>query len=131
MAALVLCGIATCAVSLFALLVVGGGVVWLSSERAEAIDRLMAVLLVVIGLLFLATPAVLMWVALAWLVAEPPRGALLMIACLRALGGFVLLVALPTLSRAGGVAVIGVGVGVALAFLAVAQVLAAATRPRA
>src|SRR5205823_13622352 len=93
-----------------------------------AADRAMGTLLVVIGLAFLGTPAVLMWVALTRLFTQPPRGAALMIGCLRAVGGFFLMVALPTMSRSGSIAVIGAMVGVALAFLGTAQLVSSATR---
>jgi hypothetical protein len=124
---LVCCTIATVVVTLVALAATGGALAWLQSG-GPATDRAMAALLAVIGLVFLGTPATLMWIALIRLFTQPPRGATLMIGCLRAVGGFVLMVALPTMSRSGSVAVIGAVVGIALAFLGAAQLLASATR---
>ncbi|GAA5128601.1 hypothetical protein GCM10023320_47810 [Pseudonocardia adelaidensis] len=126
-APLVCCTIATVVVTLLALVATGGALVWLQSG-GPATDRAMATLLAVLGLVFLGTPATLMWVALIRLFTQPPRGATLMIGCLRAVGGFVLVVALPTMSRSGSVAVIGAVAGIALAFLGAAQLLASATR---
>ncbi|MHA6615619.1 hypothetical protein [Pseudonocardia sp. DLS-67] len=125
--ALVCCTVATVVVTLLALLVAGAGIGWLYGGGTGA-DRAMATLLAVIGLVFLGTPAVVMWVALVRLFGQPPRGATPMIGCLRAVGGFVLVVALPTMSRSGSIAVIGGVVGIALAFLGAAQLLASATR---
>jgi membrane-associated HD superfamily phosphohydrolase len=122
---LVCCTIATVVVTLLALFVNIGAMALLDGTAA---DRAMGTLLVVIGLVFLGTPAVLMWVALVRLFTEPPGGAKLMIACLRAVGGFFLAVALPTVSRSGSIAVMGAVIGIALAFVGTAQLLASATR---
>ena len=125
-APLVCTTIATVLVTALALVVSGGALAWLSSGGTAA-DRAMGTLLVVIGLAFLGTPAVLMWVALTRLFTQPPRGAMLMIGCLRAMGGFVLIVALPTLRHSGSLAVIGAAIGIALAFIGTARMLASAT----
>jgi hypothetical protein len=125
--ALICSAVAALVVTALALLAIAGPIAWLQSGGTAA-DRSMATLLLVIGLAFLAPPTVLMWVALVRLTTQPPRGARVMIACLRTVGGFVLMVALPTMSRSGSVAVIGAVIGIALAFLGVAQMLASATR---
>jgi hypothetical protein len=125
--ALICSAVASLVVTALALLVIAGPIAWLQSGGTAA-DRSMATLLLVIGVAFLAPPAVVMWVALVRLSTQPPRGAQAMIGCLRAVGGLVLVVALPTMSRSGSIAVIGAVVGVGLAFLGVAQLLASATR---
>ncbi|GAA0906252.1 hypothetical protein GCM10009559_74620 [Pseudonocardia zijingensis] len=101
---------------------------WLVSGSPDGIDMAMAGLLVVLGTVFLGSPAACMWVALVRLVARPPHGAKLMIGSLRTVGGFLLMVALPTMSVRAAILVSVVVAGVALAFLGVAQLLAAATR---
>ncbi|HYH31768.1 MAG TPA: hypothetical protein VD903_15420 [Pseudonocardia sp.] len=125
--ALVCCAVAALAVTAMALGLVGAALSWLQ-QGGPATDRMMATLLLGIGVLLLVPPAVLMWVALARLATRPPRGAALMLGCLRAVGGLVLVVALPVLSRTGSVAVIGGVVGIGLALLATAQLLAVASR---
>jgi hypothetical protein len=125
--ALICSAVAALVVTVLALVVIAGPIAWLRSGGTAA-DRSMATLLLAIGIAFLAPPAVLMWVSLVRLATQPPRGARAMIGCLRAVGGFVLVVALPTMSRSGSIAVIGAVIGIALAFLGVAQLVASATR---
>lgn len=125
--ALICCAVATLAVSALALGILIGALVWLQSG-GPATDRAMATLLIVIAAAFLLPPTVLMWVALVRLTTRPPHGAGIMLGCLRAVGGLVLVVALPTLSNAGNIGVIGAVIGIALAFLGTAQLLSGATR---
>jgi hypothetical protein len=116
----------TLVLTALALFMAGLGLYVLQSPSAA--DRGIGTVSLVIAVVLLAPPIVLMWVALVRLMTQPPRGARVMIGCLRAVGGFVLVVALPTMSRSGSVAVIGAVIGIALAFLGVAQMLASATR---
>jgi hypothetical protein len=125
--ALACCAVATLAVTALAAFVIGGALMWLRAG-GPATDRAMATLLIVIGLVFLGPPAVCMWAALVQLVVRPPRGATIMLGCLRAVAGLVLTVALPVLSLSGQIVAIGAVAGIGLAFLAVAQLLASATR---
>ena len=124
--ALVCSGIVTLLLTALALFMAGLGLYALGSTSAA--DRGIATVSLVIAVVLVAPPVALMWVALIQLFTQPPRGAALMIGCLRAVGGFVLMVALPTMSRSGSIAVIGGVVGIALAFLGAAQLLASATR---
>lgn len=124
--ALVCSGIVALVLTALALFMAGLGLYALGS--ASAADRGIAIGSLVIALVLVAPPVVLMWVALVRLISQPPRGARLMIGCLRAVGGFLLVVALPTLSRSGSIAVIGGVAGIAAALLAVAQLVSSATR---
>jgi hypothetical protein len=124
--ALVCSGVVALVLTALALFMVGLGLYALGS--ASAADRGIAIGSLVIAVVLVAPPVVLMWVALVRLITQPPRGARLMIGCLRAVGGFLLVVALPTLSRSGSIAVIGGVVGIAGGLLAVAQLVSSATR---
>lgn len=125
-AALICSALVTLALTALDLFLAGLGIYVLQSPSAA--DRGIGTVSLLIAVLLLAPPVVLMWVALVRLTTQPPRGAKAMIGCLRAVGGFVLVVALPTMSRGGSVAVIGGAIGIGLAFLGVAQLLASATR---
>ncbi len=125
-AALICSALVTLALTALDLFLAGLGIYVLQSPSAA--DRGIGTVSLLIAVLLLAPPVVLMWVALVRLTTQPPRGAKAMIGCLRAVGGFVLVVALPTMSRSGSVAVIGGAIGIGLAFLGVAQLLASATR---
>ncbi|TQM45196.1 hypothetical protein [Pseudonocardia cypriaca] len=124
--ALVCSGIVTLALTALALFMAGLGLLVLGS--ASAADRGIAIGALVIAVVFVAPPVVLMWVALVRLISRPPAGARLMIGCLRVFGGFLLVVALPTLSRSESFAVIGGLVGIAGGLIAVAQLVSSATR---
>jgi len=127
--ALVCSGLLTLVLTALALFMAGLGLYALGSTSAA--DRGIATASLVIAVVLLAPPVVLMWVALARLISQPPHGARLMIGCLRAVGGFLLVVALPTLSRSGSIAVIGGVAGIGAAFLGVAQLVSSATRTAA
>jgi hypothetical protein len=124
--ALVCSGIVTLVLTALALFMAGLGLFALGSDSAA--DRGIAIGALVIAVVLVAPPVVLMWVALVRLISRPPAGAQLMIGSLRAVGGFLLVVALPTLSRSGSIAVIGGVVGIAGGLIAVAQLVSSATR---
>lgn len=127
--ALVCSAVLTFVLTALALFLAGLGLYALGSTSAA--DRGIATVSLVIAVVLVAPPVVLMWVALVRLTTQPPRGARPMIGCLRVVGGFLLVVALPTLSRSGSIAVIGGVAAVAAAFLAVAQLVSSATRTAA
>jgi hypothetical protein len=123
-AALVCCTVATLVVTALSLGLLTGALAWLGSG-GPATDRAMATLLAGIAVVLLLPPTVVMWVALVRLATRPPRGATALLACLRTVGGFLLVVALPTVSR-GGIGASAAVVGIALAFVGAAQLLATA-----
>jgi hypothetical protein len=127
--ALVCSGIAALALTALTLFLAGLGLHALQSSSPT--DRGFGTASLLTALVLLAPPVVLMWVALGRLATQPPRGAKLMIGCLAAVGGFILVVALPTLSRAGSLAVSGTTIGIGLAFLGVAHLVHSATRTTA
>jgi hypothetical protein len=124
--ALVCSGVIALALTALTLFTAGFGLYALLSPAAT--DRGIGTVALVIAIVLLAPIVVLMWVALGRLTTRPPRGAKLMIGCLAGLGGFILTVALPLLSRAGSVAVSGAVVGIGLALLGVAHLVHSATR---
>jgi hypothetical protein len=125
-AALLCSGFVTLVLTALALFMAGLGIYALQSPSAA--DRGIATASLLIAVVLLAPPVVLMWVALGRLATRPPHGARLMIGCLGAVGGFILMVALPVLSVAGSVAVRGAVIGIGLAFVGVAVLVASATR---
>lgn len=124
--ALLCCAVVTLVLTALALFMTGLGLY--VQQSPSAADRGIGTASLVIAFVVLAPPVALMWVALVRLATQPPRGAKVMIGCLRALGGLLLMVALPTMSHSGSIAIIGAVGGVGLAFLGVAQLLASATR---